>query len=87
MVSSTYQCHNREPTSLLGGGNEKAQGGKLALMERVIPILSLKCVSIKRFGTVLLFLFIFEALLQINMNRAKPPIPSAFCLQNFSPKC
>ena len=57
MVSSTYQCHNREPTRLLGGGNEKAQGGKLALKKRVIPILSLKCVSIKRFGTVSLFLY------------------------------
>ena len=57
MVSSTYQCHNREPTRLLGGGNEKAQGGKLALMERVTPILSLKCVSIKRLRTVLLFLY------------------------------
>lgn len=43
--------------SLLGGGNEKAQGGKLALMERVMPILSLKSISIKRFRTVLLFLY------------------------------
>lgn len=56
-------------------------------MERVMPILSLKSISIiKRFRTVLLFLYslFFEAVLQINMNRAKPPILSAFCLQNVS---
>lgn len=85
MVSSTYQCHNREPTSLLRGGNEKAQGGKLVLMESVIPILSLNLVI--RCRTFFYCSFIFEALLQINMNRTEPPIPKAFCLRNISPKC
>lgn len=57
MVSSTYQCHNREPTSLLRGGNEKAQGGKPVLMESVIPILSLNLVvRCRTFFIVPLFL-------------------------------
>lgn len=84
-VPFTYQGRNREPTSLLEGGNEKAQGGKLVLMERVIPILSLNLIiRCRNFFIVPLLL---NKAKQIIMNKAKPPIPHALCLQNFSPKC
>lgn len=52
-----YQSYNRAPTSLLGGGKEKAEGGNRVLVERFIPILSLNLgIGSKSFFIVPLFL-------------------------------
>lgn len=64
MVSPTLPGHKREPTGLLGGGNEKA----LDLMERAPHSLIRSCNSCRSCFYCSFIFFI----LQINMNKTKP---------------